>query len=303
MLELHTDDMREIVQQLDQSIYNHDQWSKRLVRTLICHALPDEHDIAVDAHKHCLFGQWYYNHASPKLQKLPAFLAIGLEHQHMHEQAAHLLRDAIARVAISPHEYDAFENLLDRLRLEIHTLRREFTEMMYNRDPLTGTSTRLGLLTSLREYHELVKRGVQVCSIAITDLDDFKAINDQFGHFVGDNVLLASATYLMSHSRSYDKVFRYGGEEFVICMPGLSKEQALSLVERLRQGLAENSITHEGQSIRVTASFGVATLDAGITVENCLDHADKALYSAKSAGRNCSRAWQGETVGAPPLAE
>lgn len=303
MLDLTSEEMRVIVNQLDQAIYNHEQWSKRLARTLTCGIPPDEHDLTADAHRHCLFGQWIYNRASPSLQKLPGFLAIGIEHQRMHEQAANLLRDAAAGVAISPPVYDAFENALDRLRLQVQTLRREFTEMMYNRDPLTGVNSRVGLLTSLREYHELVKRGLQTCTIAMMDMDHFKAINDQYGHLVGDKVLSSSAGYLMNHSRTYDKVFRYGGEEFVICMPALSQEQALSLAERLRQGIAENAVAHDGHEIRVTASFGIATLDPGISVEDCLERADKALYAAKSAGRNCSRAWAGETVVSPPVTE
>jgi diguanylate cyclase len=292
-----------ITHQLDQAIYNHEQWSKRLIRTLICHTLPDEHDVAVDAHRHCLFGQWYYNHAPATLLEQPGFVAVGVEHQRMHEQAAHLLQAAATRGAISPHDYDAFENVLDRLRLQVHTLRREFSEMMYNRDPLTGTSSRLGLLTSLREYQELAKRGIQNCSIAMMDMDHFKAINDQFGHLVGDKFLSASAAYLMKHLRPYDKVFRYGGEEFVICMPSLSQEEALIVVERLRQGIAENSIAHDWQEIRGTASFGVATLDPSVPVEDCLERADKALYAAKSAGRNCARAWAGDTFALPPAAE
>jgi diguanylate cyclase (GGDEF)-like protein len=94
----------------------------------------------------------------------------------------------------------------------------------------------------------------------------------------------------MNHLRPYDKVFRYGGEEFVICMPGLSREQAFGLAERLRQGIAENAVVHDGHEIRITVSFGIAALDADTSVEECLEQADRALYQAKSAGRNCSRA-------------
>jgi diguanylate cyclase (GGDEF)-like protein len=291
MLNVPTEEMRAIVDQLDQSIYNHEQWSKRLARTLVCGIPPDEHDLATDAHKQCLFGQWFNNRASPRLQSLPGFVSMGIEHQRMHEQAANLLRDAAAGIAISPALYDPFENAIDRMRLQVHTLRREFAGMMHNRDPLTGVSSRLGLLTALREYHELVKRGTQRCTIAMVDLDHFKAVNDQYGHPAGDKVLSAAAGYLMSHSRPYDKVFRYGGEEFVLCMPGLSPEEALSLAERLREGIAENTVIHDGREIRVTASFGITMLDAGISVEDCLERADKAMYAAKSAGRNRARAW------------
>jgi diguanylate cyclase (GGDEF)-like protein len=292
MFELASEELRVVIQQLDQSIYNHEQWSKRLVRTLLCDTPPDEHDIAVDAHRHCLFGQWFYNRASPMLQKEPGFIAIGIEHQRMHEQAARLLRKSGAGGVIPTTDYDAFENVLDRLRLEIHTLKREFSEMLYNRDPLTGTNSRLGLLTTLREHQEMVRRGVQACSVALFDVDHFKDVNDEFGHVVGDKVLFAFASYLTQHSRPYDKVFRYGGEEFVVCMPGLTADHALGTIERLRMGIGENAILHEGREIRVTASCGIVALDPGVSVEDCLDRADMALYAAKSAGRNCSRAWR-----------
>ena len=301
MLELNTEELRVIIHELDQAIYNHEQWSKRLARTLLCHTPCDEHDVSVDAHRHCLFGQWYYRHASPGLQTIPGFVAMGIEHQRMHEQAAQLLRDAATGV-VTPADFDSFENVRDRMILQVQTLRREFTELMYHRDPLTGAGSRLMLLTSLREFHEMVKRGIQVCSIAMVDMDHFKAINDRFGHLVGDKVLSAAAGYLMSHTRPYDKVFRYGGEEFVICTPGLSQEEAVILAERLRQGIAENAVSHDGNEIHVTASFGIATLDPAVSVEECLERADKALYAAKSAGRNCSSAWVGETVVSPPLA-
>ena len=94
----------------------------------------------------------------------------------------------------------------------------------------------------------------------MVDMDHFKAINDRYGHLVGDKVLSAAAGYLINCTRSYDKVFRYGGEEFVICTPGLSQEEALILAERLRQGIAENPVSHDGEEIHVTASFGIATL-------------------------------------------
>lgn len=130
------------------------------------------------------------------------------------------------------------------------------------------------------------------------DIDQFKAVNDRFGHPVGDKVLAASADYFMNHVRSYDKVFRYGGEEFMICMPGLSVPTAFSVVERLRQGIAECSVPHENQVVRITVSFGIVGLDSAIAVEESVERADVALYSAKAAGRNCSRTW--DDALAPP---
>ncbi len=292
MFAFATEELQAVLLQLDQAIYNHEQWSKGLDRTLICKSHCDQRDVSPDAHRHCQFGQWYYTYASSKLKELPAFVAIEAEHARMHQLAARLLMAVAAGKTLSPYEYDNFAQTLERLRLQLHSLKREMNEQLYNRDPLTGTNTRIGLLTELREQHELVKRRVQPCCLVMMDLDFFKAVNDGHGHPAGDQVLVETAAFLMKHLRAYDKVFRYGGEEFLVCMPSMDAAVSMGVMERLREELAQKAfLLPDGASIQVTASFGVAELDPNLPVEAALDRADKALYAAKGAGRNCARAW------------
>ena len=292
MLPFTTDDLQSVLMQLEQAINNHEQWSKALDRTLICRGQYDPRDVSEDAHRQCQFGLWYYNYAPPTLHRLPAFMAIEAEHARMHELARHLLLSTGSGEPVSADDYDDFAHALERLRLQIHTLRRELGEQLYNRDPLTGANTRIGLLTELREQHELVKRKVQPCCLAMMDMDHFKAINDSHGHQAGDRVLAGTAHYVIEHLRPYDKLFRYGGEEFLICLPGMSVDAALAVVERLREGIAHCACTlPDGATLHATASFGLAELDARLPVEASMDRADKALYAAKAAGRNCSRLW------------
>ena len=292
MFTFNTEELQSILLQLDQAIYNHEQWAKSLDRTLICRSLCDQRDVNPQAHRQCQFGQWYYTYASNKLQQMPAFVAIEVEHARMHELAARLLMEVTAGKVISPYEYDHFAQTLERLRLQLHSLRRELNEQLYNRDPLTGANTRIGLLTELREQHELVKRRVQPCCLAMMDLDFFKAVNDNYGHPAGDKVLVETAALLMEHLRAYDKVFRYGGEEFLICLPCMDAAASLAIVERLREELGRKTIVlADGRSVQVTASFGVAELDPNLPVEATLDRADRALYAAKGAGRNRALAW------------
>ncbi len=293
MFAFSTEELQTVLLQLDQAIYNHEQWSKGLDRTLICKSHCDQRDVSPEAHKQCQFGQWYYTYASTKLQQLPAFVAIEAEHLRMHQLAARLLIAVAAGKNISPYEYDNFSQTLERLRLQLHTLKRELNEQLYNRDPLTGANTRIGLLTELREQHELVKRRVQSCGLVMMDLDYFKAVNDGHGHAAGDKVLVETAAFLMKHLRPYDKVFRYGGEEFLICLPNMDAVVSMGVVERLRKKLAKMTFSlAEGATIQVTASFGVSELDPALPVEATLNQADKALYSAKDAGRNCAQAWE-----------
>jgi diguanylate cyclase len=292
MLNMERKELQATLQQLDQAIYNHEQWSKDLTRTIICRLPCDQRDIADDAHHQCRFGQWYYGFAPQVLRDHPAFVAIEAAHLRLHQLATRLLLASANESPESPADYDNFTNAVDRMHLEIYSLKHELEELFHNRDTLTGAENRTGMLTRLRELHELVKRGVQECSLAIMDLDHFKTVNDSFGHSVGDKVLVTCINYIKQHLRPYDRVYRYGGEEFLLAFPSTNIQATLEIVERLRDGISALNVDMNGaQPLLVTASFGLTMLDPAVNVEESINRADVALYAAKQAGRNQSRIW------------
>jgi diguanylate cyclase len=284
--------MRAAVTELDQALYNHEQWGETLYASLACRLPPDERDLSEDAHRKCRFGQWCYGSARTIFADHPGFAEIESEHKRMHRFAARLLQVSARGEANSVQDYEQFVSALKRLRLEIATLKRELEESLYNLDPLTGVAGRIGMLTKLREEQELVKRGVHVCAIAMIDIDRFKTVNDYYGHVVGDRVLVACARHLMKHLRPYDKVFRYGGDEFLIVLPDTAAIEGEEIVERLRKGL--HAIGHEGDAngeFHVAVSAGLTVLDAQNPVEESIDQADKALFLAKAGGRDRTMLW------------
>jgi diguanylate cyclase (GGDEF)-like protein len=291
ILDMAHNDLREILLQLDQSIYNHNQWYESLLRTIICHLSYDSRDVENDAHRKCRFGQWYYKRASHELRNHPGFIAIEIEHERMHRLAASLLMAEAAGETISLLDYENFNNSVNNTRLQLQTLKHELEDLLYNHDPLTRAYSRIGMLTKVRELQDLVKRNVESCCIVMMDLDHFKSINDVHGHLAGDQVLAAVAKHIMAHIRLYDKLFRYGGEEFLISMPHTDSKSGLNVVERLREGIAASSIHYEGKEIHITASFGLTLLDPDVSVEQTVERADRALYAAKCSGRNCTRIW------------
>lgn len=119
--------------------------------------------------------------------------------------------------------------------------------------------------------------------IAMVDIDHFKSINDQFGHLVGDEVILAVANRLRECIRDTDLIYRFGGEEFVIILTGVDHKGATSALERLRQTLADTPFP---RADRVTISYGMAEVQPGIQAHQLLDRADSALYFSKQNGRN-----------------
>lgn len=292
MIRLAQNETQAMLMQLERAIYNHTKWYESLVRGLICHLPYERGDVAPNAHRHCRFGQWYYSVEPEKLRVNPGFVAIETEHRNLHRLTAKLLRSAASGAIVSTLEFDSFNNALERLRLEIYTLKHELEDSLITIDPLTGADNRIGMLPRLREQHDMVMRGVQACSIAMMDLDHFKNVNDTYGHAAGDQVLMATAGYVMEHFRPYDKLFRYGGEEFLVCMQNTNVTAAREIVERVREGVAATPIDYGGTTpLRITVSFGLTQLEPDASVEQSIERADKAMYAAKNAGRNCTRIW------------
>ncbi len=125
-------------------------------------------------------------------------------------------------------------------------------------------------------------------SCIMIDLDHFKHINDTWGHHAGDQVLIAASKVMMKNARKTDEVGRYGGEEFAMLLPGTSARRAAQIAERIRRKISDMNVIVDGNSIEVTASFGVACFPSTDinNMEDLLKAADKALYEAKESGRN-----------------
>lgn len=277
---------------LDQSLYRHDQWIKNLESTLICRLPPDLRDVSETPHRFCPFGQWYYSGQKENLSKHPGFVALATDHELMHEVAAHMLELSVINAPIEVSVFERFDNAATRMREEIRSLQHELGEGLRNRDPLTGASSRIEMLTELRTQQELVKRNLQSCLVAMMDLDRFKTVNDEHGHQAGDAVLAEASRRVMSGLRPYDRFFRYGGEEFLLFAPELNLESGQAFVERLRNLISTVPIVMDnGRELFVTASFGFTLLDPDVPVEETITRADRALTRAKEAGRNKALAW------------
>ena len=172
--------------------------------------------------------------------------------------------------------------------LEERLKEREALLVRATRDGLTGLWNRTSILEILDRGIEAARSESTSLAIAIIDVDHFKHINDTRGHLGGDEVLRMLGTELVGKIRSSDAIGRYGGEEFLLVMPGaVAQPPVLPLVERLRTAVAEIPFSFRGSPIPVTASFGVAWLDAtSDSARDLLARADAALYAAKDSGRN-----------------
>jgi diguanylate cyclase (GGDEF)-like protein len=203
------------------------------------------------------------------------------------------MRKYHGRQSILPSEFDEYLAASDDLRRELGTILQEIRDILRGSDALTGAFGRALLLPDLRQWHALATRDVQQCCIAFVDIDQLKEINDVHGHTVGDQVLAGAIAQLTRHLRPYDRVYRYGGDEFVMSLPATELEQAEQLLVRLRDAIVGEPLVvpPAGDPIYASASFGLAMLDPEISVEEAVDRADRALLLAKSSGRNRVVSW------------
>jgi diguanylate cyclase len=155
------------------------------------------------------------------------------------------------------------------------------------RDPLTGLYNRNGLEAAFSRALEALRQGrIPSLTLGVIDLDDFKRINDLFGHQAGDDSLKFLAKIARKHLREHDVIGRYGGEEFVVLLPGASAETSAEILRRLQRILTREIFFQDERHRVVTFSAGVAEVHPDDVWESAFDRADQAMYHAKRAGKN-----------------
>lgn len=189
-----------------------------------------------------------------------------------HRIAEEQLRDSNARLRAHMNEIEALQSRLQEQAI---------------RDSLTGLFNRRYLEETLqREIAQAFRSGLPL-GIVMIDIDHFKQLNDAHGHRAGDTALQALGQLLVANTRSGDVACRYGGEEFVLALPGATLEVARERAERVRRAIEEMRVDYGGITLTLTISAGIAAYPLhGERADEVLDHADQALYQAKSGGRN-----------------
>ena len=159
-------------------------------------------------------------------------------------------------------------------------------------DPLTGVYNRRAFLEQARKALSLATRQNWQVMVLMLDIDHFKGINDNFGHAQGDLVIRSVAKTCSSLLREHDIVGRFGGEEFVVLLSNISLNKARAIAERLRQQVEQVWLVDMSHQMQVTVSIGIAEMQPDETLEPALQRADKALYQAKTRGRNRVEFWR-----------
>ena len=203
------------------------------------------------------------------------------------DDASYLETIEAARAELINVSTDFIDQLVAQQR-QIDTLRRQATH-----DGMTQLMNYQYFQETLNREIARSRRSHSPLTVVMADIDRFKAVNDTYGHIAGDHAIKMVATCLLANLRETDHIARYGGEEFALILYNIPPEEALRVTERVRQSISELPMRFDERTFKITMSFGIASLGKEIPDrETLLDRADKALYEAKSAGRNCCRIYR-----------
>jgi len=191
------------------------------------------------------------------------------------------------RTRFKEEELSSIENLMSCLLYPLRNgLKYHSALIAASTDPLTGTGNRKALDEALNHEINLAQRNDTPLSVVMIDFDNFKQLNDDYGHQCGDLVLQEITREVKQLIRKTDQLFRYGGEEFVLLLNSTSLASAAAVANKVREHIANTVIKFRQEEVNISASMGAATFQEGDAISTLIDRADHALYRAKDLGRN-----------------
>jgi len=279
-------DLDRDISELNQAIAQHYIWSSQLTTTALFHDSPDPEVMDTESHLHCRFSKWLSTRLRLKNFDDPGIEQIVERHAEMHASMRELLlaiqQETLTRAQLREYHATqrAFLDAIDRYKTELIALRN-------NHDALTGLPLRKLLYRDFPLLQQAA-RGKAAPSLYLTliDIDHFKQVNDKYGHTTGDAVLQELGNLLALNSRSQDKTYRFGGEEFIqlhICDDDAAFNATLKrLMTKIRE---HNFITPTG-TLQITVTCGAVHVAGDDALQTLIEKADRAMYLGKQQGRD-----------------
>ncbi len=183
---------------------------------------------------------------------------------------------------------EEYASQLEKKNEELKTLLDKL-EIMATSDPLTGLANRRSAIARMNDEISRFTRNHQIFSLLMADIDNFKTINDSYGHETGDKVLKHVAEVMKQSLRQHDTVSRWGGEEFLIILPETDAPSAETIAEKIRSRIEASPVIGDNATIPITLTIGCAQVDPGLDIDENISRADQAMYEGKHSSKNCVR--------------
>ena len=241
---------------------------------------------------HCNFGNWLHNRGRSFIQNNSKYTRIETIHKNLHIFAQKI------KTILEHKEYFILISYLEKCELLSLSLGTELIlidnieiNKKVTKDALTGALNRHAFRPIFETHYELSYATQNSFVLAMMDLDNFKSINDRYGHIAGDEMLRTFTKCVQDNIRNSDVVVRYGGEEFVLFLPSVSIEKAFEVLERIREDFAKRELDIDGKRLSTSVSIGATLVEpkmpfASSFVDEYVMIADKKLYEAKTSGKN-----------------
>jgi diguanylate cyclase (GGDEF)-like protein len=173
----------------------------------------------------------------------------------------------------------------DQSETQLRKLSETFEQQAIS-DSLTGLFNRRAATQEVNAEIGRFHRNAEPFALVLGDIDDFKRYNDKYGHQAGDQVIKHVADLLVNNTRPYDIISRWGGEEFLIMLPGCTLKESVKIINTLRETISTHPLSYKHHTIEITVTFGIAEFGRASTLNDAIEAADQALYSGKKNGKN-----------------
>ncbi|MGV4260630.1 diguanylate cyclase [Citrobacter freundii] len=279
----NTKEIDTILIELNKSIDAHYKWLVTMFRCVVSLDVTQPDIMGENSHCVCRFGQWLNNQSRYNEDDCSYVSKINATHEKMHLLGKELLLAIVEKRSHSWH-FDSFQDALLAFTSSVMDYKIYLLNIRSNIDVLTGLPGRRMLDESFER--QLLDAEPLNLYILLLDIDRFKYVNDTYGHLVGDVVLRALASNLLSWTRYDEVAYRYGGEEFIIIIRTKTDEQACQAGLRLCRLIGQKKIPYSDGEIAITVTAGITRVQQGETLDTALGRADRAMYQGKQTGRN-----------------
>ena len=279
----NTKEIDAILIELNKSIDAHYKWLVTMFRCVVSSDVTQPDIMGENSHFVCRFGQWLNNQSRYNEDDCSYVSKIIATHEKMHLSGKKLLMAIVENRSHSWH-FDSFQDALLAFTSSVMDYKIYLLSIRSNIDALTGLPGRRMLDESFDR--QLLDAEPLNLYIFLLDIDRFKYVNDTYGHLVGDVVLRALASNLLSWTRYDEVAYRYGGEEFIIIIRTKTDEQACQAGLRLCRLIGQKKIPYAEGEIGITVTAGITRVQQGETLDTVLGRADRAMYQGKQTGRN-----------------